>query len=438
MALVGPNNRLILGVLLAFVCSIIFFVDARSPIIYSSGPQSCGKDVSCFNWPKGCKEARNCKVVVEYQYDKALKLLHVKGGSVGEICLAKSSGKTTLKGFINEGTDFKMKDLPKEVIPVWNIQHDGFIMCSYNRPLQAGYLKILNTSSSWFHIVSWGKLHKDGKRPKEHGTGDYYWSKTKVDLKKPLRIPVATFGWNLIGVHGCLMVLAWVGFGVSGIFYARYAREIWPTPTFRGSPLWFQVHRCFMLASAGLMLIGFFVIIAEAKGWNEELGPHPIMGIIVVVLVSIQVVAGILRPGTNSSWRKVFNWVHRSTGVISFILASVTIFLGLSAVGVDMVVFILYLIVVLLIVVGIEARKIYMSSKTHDVQYREEELDERKLELEVERSDDEPAVMSSRELFIRKVIALFVMIAAFAFAMTLMIMVGHMAYVYDARSKVPS
>ncbi len=40
------------------------------------------------------------------------------------------------------------------------------------------------------------------KHPGEHGTGDYFWSKNKVDLKKKNEITATTFGWDLIGVHG--------------------------------------------------------------------------------------------------------------------------------------------------------------------------------------------------------------------------------------------
>ena len=40
---------------------------------------------------------------------------------------------------------------------------------------------------------------------------------------------------------GSLMVIAWIGFGFSAIFYARHVRKSWKEKKICGSALWFQV-----------------------------------------------------------------------------------------------------------------------------------------------------------------------------------------------------
>ena len=37
---------------------------------------------------------------------------------------------------------------------------------------------------------------------REHNTGDYFWSKSKVMLSEIADVRLTTFGWNLIALHG--------------------------------------------------------------------------------------------------------------------------------------------------------------------------------------------------------------------------------------------
>ena len=42
-----------------------------------------------------------------------------------------------------------------------------------------------------------------GPHPREHKTGDYFWSKKKITMTKDeIIVGVNTFGWDLIAVHG--------------------------------------------------------------------------------------------------------------------------------------------------------------------------------------------------------------------------------------------
>lgn len=48
-----------------------------------------------------------------------------------------------------------------------------------------------------------------------------------------------------------------------------------------------------------------------------------------MILTVLQVLAGLLRPGPDAGTKRVmFNWVHRIFGVITYVMAAVTVFLG--------------------------------------------------------------------------------------------------------------
>ena len=55
---------------------------------------------------------------------------------------------------------------------------------------------------------------------------------------------------------------------------------------------------------------------------------HAGFGIAVTGLTVMQVIAGMVRPGPDSDKRLVFNRMHRFLGVVTYILAAITMFIG--------------------------------------------------------------------------------------------------------------
>jgi len=91
-----------------------------------------------------------------------------------------------------------------------------------------------------------------------------------------------------------------------------------------------------MLAVIGTLL-GFFLILAQASGqWldpteeGNRIFAHSIMGGIIVCCAFIQVCLALFRCHPDSPFRFIFNWLHRTTGMIAFILSVPTIFLIVS------------------------------------------------------------------------------------------------------------
>jgi len=130
-------------------------------------------------------------------------------------------------------------------------------------------------------------------------------------------------------------VIAWMVFAPTGIFIARYGRflQIGSRRKLLGDSIWFQVHRLALALAAIATLLGFFIILAETQSAWEDLnadGPllyaHSIMGVTIVGLATIQIWMALFRCHPGSRFRFIYNWVHRTTGLLAFILSVPTIF----------------------------------------------------------------------------------------------------------------
>eukprot|EP00112_Aurelia_sp_Birch-Aquarium-sp1_P015256 Seg3367.2 transcript_id=Seg3367.2/GoldUCD/mRNA.D3Y31 product="Ferric-chelate reductase 1" protein_id=Seg3367.2/GoldUCD/D3Y31 len=439
---------------MGFLINIMVIIALAFAVEATSLPKpslDCGKGFGCFSWPPNCKPS-SCIVFIQFFYYKppnmsiAISALvdgwvafglneqpAMMGGTVGEVCMLGKNNQVILKGFENKDTDFDKKDLNStrtQFLYVYGFYVNKRLTCTYTRPVKGG--KLRDMSQPWYLIASWGqvKMKDSGPHPREHKTGDYFWSKKKITMtKENVVVGVNTYGWDLIAVHGSLMIIAWIGLAFSGMFYARYMRQVWQNKL-KGSAFWFQLHRGMMIGSGVFTVIAFIVILVEVKGWNTEMGAHPILGIIVIVLSAIQAIAGMLRPGIGSPRRFIFNMAHRCNGVVAFILAMITIFLGLAAMDVDIVIMIVYLIVIVVIVLGIEVNTFYKSRTVTEVQYRESELNS----TEMESSDDEgPQVFSTKEVFIRKCLSALVTGVGIGFSIIMISLVAHKGYVYSKK-----
>lgn len=136
--------------------------------------------------------------------------------------------------------------------------------------------------------------------------------------------------------HGTVMVLAWMVFAPTGIFIARYGRllHIGGRQKLLGDTIWFQVHRLTLSLAALATLLGFFLILVEAQStWvdlnsdGKLLYTHSILGVLVVCFATTQVWMALFRCHPDSKFRFIYNWAHRTTGILAFILSIPTIFI---------------------------------------------------------------------------------------------------------------
>jgi hypothetical protein len=142
--------------------------------------------------------------------------------------------------------------------------------------------------------------------------------------------------YTLGRAHGTVMIFSWIVFASTGILFARYGRSIRfnKQKQLLNEDIWFQVHRfCLMLAFIGTLL-GFFLILGQASGrWvnpteeGNHIFAHSIIGGIIVCCTFIQISLALFRCHPDSPFRYIFNWLHRTNGIIAFILSIPNIFL---------------------------------------------------------------------------------------------------------------
>jgi low affinity Fe/Cu permease len=149
----------------------------------------------------------------------------------------------------------------------------------------------------------------------------------------------STGDFALAYAHGTVMVLAWMVFAPTGIFIARYGRflHIGARRKLLGDTIWFQVHRLALSLAALATLLGFFLILVQNQGtWvdliadGQILFAHSIIGVLIVCFATTQIWMALFRCHPNSKFRFIYNWVHRTTGLLAFVLSIPTIFLVVS------------------------------------------------------------------------------------------------------------
>ncbi|CAF3698702.1 unnamed protein product [Rotaria sp. Silwood1] len=136
--------------------------------------------------------------------------------------------------------------------------------------------------------------------------------------------------------HGTVMVFAWMIFAPTGILIARYGRllHISVRRKLLGETIWFQVHRLALSLAALTTLLGFFLILVEAQStWvdinsdGQLLYAHSILGVLIVCFAITQVWMALFRCHPDGKFRFIYNWAHRTVGVLAFVLSVPTIFI---------------------------------------------------------------------------------------------------------------
>ncbi|KAJ7370791.1 DOMON domain-containing protein frrs1L [Desmophyllum pertusum] len=166
--------------------------------------------------------------------------------------------------------------------------------------------KMVDLTEPWYLVYSSGPMNGD-TIGKHSTTPRASPEKVKVDDIRFLGAEKVDAG--MIRAHGCLMVIAWVGFASIAIFMARYMKVAFGDKVLLGTKVWFTCHRLLMVLTVLVTIIAIIIIFVHAGRWTEEAGAHPI------------------------TCRFIFNWAHRGVGLAALILAVVTVFLGIRLPG---------------------------------------------------------------------------------------------------------
>uniref|UniRef100_A0A915HWQ3 ascorbate ferrireductase (transmembrane) n=1 Tax=Romanomermis culicivorax TaxID=13658 RepID=A0A915HWQ3_ROMCU len=144
--------------------------------------------------------------------------------------------------------------------------------------------------------------------------------------------------YNLVKVHGIFMLFAWWVFGSAAILTARFMKNFFTGRRLAGSPIWFQIHRTFMILALILQCLAFAAIFVQAGDFKMctlacetdyyLLKLHTILGVSCTSGALFQPLLAFFRFSNEDPRRPIFNWLHWFVGVGSWTMASVCIFLA--------------------------------------------------------------------------------------------------------------
>ncbi|KAF7825918.1 PHD and RING finger domain-containing protein 1 [Senna tora] len=159
--------------------------------------------------------------------------------------------------------------------------------------------------------------------------------------------------------HGWLNIVGWSVVMIIGAIIGRYCKQ-W-------DPIWFYLHASIQtlafLAGIAAIFCGFYL----SKNLSSNVTLHKNIGILILVLGSLQVLALVLRPGKESKIRKYWNYYHHNVGRMLIIFALANTFYGLHLGGEGSKWFGGYGIaigILLILALILEIRMRFMKSKT--------------------------------------------------------------------------
>lgn len=172
-----------------------------------------------------------------------------------------------------------------------------------------------------YHIIlATGEYNVDSEKKSYHR--DRASSMTPISLAQTGHIK--SLGAHiLVRIHGSLMIVIWMGLVTISIVMARYYKNEWSNSKLSNLAIWFVVHRTLMMVA----WFGSVIAVIFAFMYTESYHPglHQVSGSICLLLSTVQVCGGFLRPSQESSKRVYFNWTHFLCGNISYLAAMVSL-----------------------------------------------------------------------------------------------------------------
>ncbi|XP_073228164.1 putative ferric-chelate reductase 1 [Porites lutea] len=308
----------------------------------------CGETKSCYSEPEDCEGGSDCSYLVtikpvkggdgqgevtEVEFEISSKKQWASigfntekkmGGTDALIC-ENINGQVSVEHYVADkgyGTPTKSNPKPSSLVQLSQKSEGGIISCQFKRNMKDP--DMIDLTEPLYLVYASGPISGDtiGKHPPSPNT-----SPQKVEVAEVVVLTGEKKDSTLMKAHGCLMVIAWIGFASIGIFMARFTRVAFGDKELLGTKVWFTFHRILMISTVLVTIVGIILIFVYAGHWMP--GAHPITGIIVLVLSVIQPIAAAFRPHPEDDNRYLFNWAHRAGGIFALILAVVTVFLGI-------------------------------------------------------------------------------------------------------------
>ncbi|KAL3864280.1 hypothetical protein ACJMK2_005976 [Sinanodonta woodiana] len=325
-------------------------IEQITPEVKTIAWDQCGKTKGCFLYPRMC-QGSDCYAAVSFRKNDdtiEFELLAEAEGYVsvgfsadtkmGEdetiSCTAAGDRLTVQHGFnplYYNALQYRTNLTDMEV------QHrDGRIYCRFTRPMVSQTYGVgsgmytFDLNNKYYIFLAWGRLYKGTDVMEKHvelpAVSDNVADFLSTVIMRGSSLPEKT------RVHGSLMIVAWMLLVGIATVIARHFKSMFKSKKLLGTKIWFQIHRAAAVLAWTLTAISFIIIFVHVGGLTKLSATHGYVGIAVMAASSVQVLAGMLRPGLDSSIRPVFNWGHWFLGKSSHILSAVSLFLAFNSV----------------------------------------------------------------------------------------------------------
>ncbi|XP_069141042.1 ferric-chelate reductase 1-like isoform X2 [Argopecten irradians] len=207
---------------------------------------------------------------------------------------------------------------------------DGMLTCSFKRP----YVMNISTNNedesmvtfdlhdSYHVMVAWGDVFEGTDVMAKHQqlpvTSSQQIMFNNYVIYRGRSLPLYT------NIHGVLMLVAWILFGGITTIVSRYHKQLASGTKLLGTDVWFQVHRLCAVLTFGITTASAILIFLKVYGLTKVAELHGWLGIAVISGVVLQIIGGLCRPGSKSSIRPVFNWLHFILGKSTHIAAALS------------------------------------------------------------------------------------------------------------------
>ncbi|XP_070602667.1 ferric-chelate reductase 1-like isoform X2 [Erythrolamprus reginae] len=317
-----------------------------SPLSQPFNSSDCGDRKFCVRNPTHCDPKDNNCFFLSFKQDEDSVWIEMSGPSEGYIAFALSHDQWMGDGddayfCISEAysVDIRTALLVGRSYPEFDSKNgleniswrlaDGLIQCSFRRRIHLpASTRRYNLDASYYIFLADGEIGAEG---------DFYKHQQqplvtsgKYNILGPLKDIGGSRSPLLIKFHGALMFVGWITTVSIGVIVARFFKSVCPNTLLFEEQIWFQVHRFLMIITILVTSISFVLPFIYRGGWNKHAGFHPYFGCTVMALALLQGLMAAFRPPSQAPRRKIFNWLHWSTGTTARILAVVTMFLGMD------------------------------------------------------------------------------------------------------------
>ncbi|XP_072024040.1 putative ferric-chelate reductase 1 [Amphiura filiformis] len=343
---------------------VISFSDvAPPPMMPDGGAGGCGSTRGCFFEPReSCTGPDNCDFFVSWVTNAAndhvftisgkaktyVALGFSKSGKMMDSDVYACTNNNEVVRSRNTVRNQNNKDQPLKGVSDWSVSAvNGRIECTFTRQASLNdgdptYYDLSGTNRYTIIMArSNGLLWPDGNIMihtsrvigAEVSFNEFNLAEAKPQDNTKLFLQKA---------HGCLMIIAWVGFASIGITIARYMKHVHPgTKICDKKPVWFAVHRFVMVMAFLCTVAAFVIIFISVGGFVDPIQGRPIdtryihaiLGTIVTFLAIINPIMAIFRPHPGTPRRPIFNWAHWGVGTSAHVLGMVTICFALINIG---------------------------------------------------------------------------------------------------------